>query len=121
MSNLRLPLKKKWFDMTDIGIKTEDYREMTPYWFARLCLWNGRKLSQADWAKVLQLTNPLSHGMMTFRVFDTTTLTLGYPSKEDTGKIITFEHLETYFGRGNEEWGANKDEWVFIIKHGRKL
>jgi hypothetical protein len=34
--NLQLPLKKQWFEMTKSGIKTEDYREITPYWVKRL-------------------------------------------------------------------------------------
>ena len=41
--NLRLSLKKKWFDLTKRGIKPEDYREITPYWCARLLLQNGEK------------------------------------------------------------------------------
>lgn len=34
--NLQLTLKKKWFDMTKSGIKTEDYREINEYWIRRL-------------------------------------------------------------------------------------
>ena len=33
--NLQLALKTKWFEMTKAGIKTEDYREMSPYWSKR--------------------------------------------------------------------------------------
>lgn len=29
--NLQMSLKRKWFEMTKSGIKTEDYREITPY------------------------------------------------------------------------------------------
>jgi hypothetical protein len=36
MKNLQLSLKKQWFEMTKAGIKTEDYREITPYWVSRL-------------------------------------------------------------------------------------
>ena len=31
-SILHLNLKKKWFDMILSGIKTDEYREMSPYW-----------------------------------------------------------------------------------------
>ncbi len=34
--NLQLLLKKQWFDLTKSGIKTEDYREITPYWVKRI-------------------------------------------------------------------------------------
>lgn len=37
---LHLPLKKKWFNMIASGIKTEEYREIKPYWIKRLLVWN---------------------------------------------------------------------------------
>jgi hypothetical protein len=33
---LQETLKKKWFDMIRSGEKTEEYREIKPYWDARL-------------------------------------------------------------------------------------
>jgi len=33
---LHLNLKKKWFDMIAKGIKTEEYRDIKPYWAKRL-------------------------------------------------------------------------------------
>lgn len=33
---LHLTLKKKWFDMIKSGVKTEEYREIKPYWETRL-------------------------------------------------------------------------------------
>lgn len=38
---LHLILKKKWFDLISNGIKTEEYRERTPYWKKRI--WDKRK------------------------------------------------------------------------------
>ena len=38
MSNLQLSLIEKWFRTTEEEIKLADYRELTPYWYARLCL-----------------------------------------------------------------------------------
>lgn len=35
-NTLFLPLKAKWYDMIESGIKTEDYREFKEYWFKRL-------------------------------------------------------------------------------------
>ena len=32
---LTLPIKKKWFDMILLGEKTEEYREIKPYWTTR--------------------------------------------------------------------------------------
>lgn len=36
MAILHLTLKKKWFDMIASGEKTEEYREIKPYWEKRL-------------------------------------------------------------------------------------
>lgn len=36
MTMLRLRLKKKWYDMIDSGEKKEEYREIKPYWWARV-------------------------------------------------------------------------------------
>ncbi|GJH39859.1 hypothetical protein RCZ04_04090 [Capnocytophaga sp. HP1101] len=36
MNTLHLTLKKKWFDMILLGEKTEEYREIKPYWTKRL-------------------------------------------------------------------------------------
>lgn len=33
---LHLPLKKEWYDLIERGIKTEEYREIKPYWTKRL-------------------------------------------------------------------------------------
>ena len=35
MNTLHLPLKKKWFDMILLGEKTEEYRDIKPYWRKR--------------------------------------------------------------------------------------
>lgn len=34
---LHLPLKAKWYYLQESGEKTEEYREITPYWRSRLC------------------------------------------------------------------------------------
>jgi hypothetical protein len=36
MRVLHLTLKKQWFDMIASGEKTEEYREIKPYWHVRL-------------------------------------------------------------------------------------
>lgn len=33
---LYLPIKKQWFDLIKAGIKTEEYRDDTPYYQSRL-------------------------------------------------------------------------------------
>lgn len=41
MKTLHLPLKAKWYKMQESGEKTEEYREITPYWYKRLDIRKG--------------------------------------------------------------------------------
>ena len=50
---LTLPIEKKWFDMIWNGEKTEEYREIKPYWRERfhkagLCFANGMPKMPAE-------------------------------------------------------------------------
>lgn len=36
IKTLPLPLKKEWYNMIESGVKTEEYREIKPYWINRL-------------------------------------------------------------------------------------
>ena len=38
---LHQPLKAKWYRMIEDGEKTEEYREITPYWMKRLMVCYG--------------------------------------------------------------------------------
>lgn len=42
---LYLPLKKKWYEMIESGYKTEEYREIKPYWIKRIGLCDAVKFS----------------------------------------------------------------------------
>lgn len=132
MKNLQLSLIRKWFEMTKAGIKTEDYREITPYWCSRFILVDGVKESQKWWDswlskmraeyfyKVFQKENPSSVGYE-FVKFETNTMTLGYPKSGDTERIIKFEHAGIEIRTGNHKWGAEPWKLYFVIKHGKKL
>ncbi|MDR3026036.1 ASCH domain-containing protein [Chryseobacterium sp.] len=100
--NLQLSLTKKWFEMTKAGIKTEDYRDITPYWFKRL------------YENKYQLDQKL-------KSFTQNTMTLGYPSKDDKERILKLEHKGIEIREGNPEWGAEPGKVYFVIKHGKIL
>ncbi len=126
MKRLRLPLKTKWFEMTKEEIKKEDYREITPYWCARLCLFNGKKLRQNKWAELLDLVNDdflclMKLGDVSFKPFNFNEMTKGYPKDIETDRIINFEHKGIEIGYGKPEWGAELDKMYFIIKHGKLI
>lgn len=140
--NLQLSLKRKWFEMTKAGIKTEDYREITPYWISRLFrypeIFNVFTNSCIECKHRLDIENMVGcrikneNSMLCdigkfewndryFKQFDTNTMTLGYPKKGDTERIIQFEHSWIEIRTGREEWGAEPNKLYFVIKHGKKI
>lgn len=127
MSDLRLPLKTKWFDMTKKGIKTEDYREITPYWIKRL-VDNDIDLT-IDEIKLglcaLRDGHTQDHVYNVygfwFKNFTHNIMTLGYPNADDKDRIIQFQHEGIEVAYGNPEWGAESDKYYFVIKHGKQI
>ena len=129
MKNLQLSLKTKWFEMTKAGIKTEDYREITPYWEKRLfdceigCT-KSKFYGQCQEIIGVQVVNSFpchncEYGDL--KKFTQNTMTLGYPKSTDTDRIIRFEHAGIEIRTGNPEWGAEPNKLYFVIKHGEKL
>lgn len=122
--NLQLSLKRKWFELTKAGIKTEDYREITPYWFKRLVFDYKKfcKYVNVDPNKIEDIEmicrDKFWSRTIAYKLFDTNTLTLGYPSSADTERIIKFKHAGIEIRTGNPEWGAEPDKLYFVIKHG---
>jgi hypothetical protein len=112
MSNLQMSLKTKWFEMTKSGIKTEDYRELTPYWYKRLCF-KPTMGCVSDYPENLQAGN----GYI-FKKFKVNIMTLGYPKSTDSERIIKFEHKGIEIRTGNTAWGAEEGKLYFVIKHG---
>lgn len=97
-STLWLPLKKQWFDMIRSGEKLEEYRDITPYWNARL-------IRHSD-------TPPGN----TFRRFALVTFGLGYrPDTPDGRTRHTCHCYGITIGKGRREWGASGKR-QFIIK-----
>ena len=127
MSNLQLSLKTKWFEMTKAGIKTEDYREITPYWANRLVentelsFWNdrlakdGRECIAGFFLESLPEIIKFQGG---FKKFTQNTMTLGYPKSGYTERILKLEHKGIEIRKGNPDWGAEPDKLYFVILHG---
>ena len=130
MKNLYLPVKTKWFELTKSGVKTEDYREITPYWFKRLFdYFDPETLTNAD---IYEAIFELRHTKCTIQEldswvgftpkrFDANVLTLGYPKSTDTNRILKLEHKGIEIRTGNPEWGAEPGKLYFVILHGKPL
>lgn len=129
--NLRLSLKTKWFEMTKSGIKTEDYREINPYWLKRLLLHKSNPLSESldklDIEFICQelsscnndnnIRQSMDDWYISFKKFDYNIMTLGYPKSSDTEKILTLKHGGIEIRTGNPDWGAENGKLYFAIKH----
>jgi hypothetical protein len=109
MKTLHLPLKAKWYEMIESGVKTEEYREIKPYWEKRLLkygdVWGSRK-------DVIRINKK---SMLLFRHYDVVKFSYGY-----TKRTMTFEIESITIGKGKPEWGAPTED-VFIIKLGKRV
>lgn len=96
-----LTLKKQWFDMILSGVKTEEYREIKPYWTTRFQNYFGSyiELTSDDiieaWSKqkkVIVFRNGYDNNVPEFRA--EVTISEGY---------------------GKEEWGADKNTKYYVL------
>ena len=125
--NLQLSLKGRWFEMTKSGIKTEDYRSLTPYWCNRLLLYDGESKPVKWWGfmptsryfVINAIETNIKIGRITFKKFDYNIMTLGYPKSTDTERILSLEHKGIEIRTGNPEWGAEPNKLYFVILHGK--
>ena len=116
-SYLRLSLKNKWFEMTKMGLKPEDYRGLTPYWYSILCLYNGEKRSRKFWEFAPKSSLDFDTNKVSFKKIDVNVMT-GYPSNNDLDRILKYEHKGIEIRTGNPEWGAVKGKLYFVIMQG---
>lgn len=122
--DLRLSLKKKWFDLTKEGIKLEDYRELNSYWATRLLKkvptpHGGYFSAMSDFLKgKYDFKEWKQFAGNPFACFDYNIMTLGYPSNSNTERIIKLEHKGIEIREGKPEWGAEPGKLYFVIKHG---
>ena len=84
---LTLPIKQKWFDMIASGFKKEEYREITPYYEARL----GKYMDDG-----------------LFRII----LRAGY--RKDSPKLNCL--VRGRKGTGRPEWGAEPGKEYFVLR-----
>jgi len=95
MNTLKLTLNKKWFDLIEKGIKTEEYRELKDYWHKRM------KFSPTN-------TKP----------FDLVEFTNGYNKKSPQ---VTFELVNIRLDTGKVEWGAVQGTIYYVLTIGREV
>lgn len=129
-SCLRLSLKTKWFEMTKSGIKKEDYREINEYWVKRFLHHKESKLTTEEIVRYIlnykyygyvEVGVIFTYHDLSFKEFEQNVMTLGYPSNNDTERILKLEHKGIEIRTGNPEWGAEPNKLYFVIMHGAVL
>ena len=103
MATLTLTLKKQWIDMIKSGGKTEEYREIKPFWTKRLI----RPVIDYVDGRISVPDVP--------REFNTLVFTLGYPKADDMSRRMVFKNPKIEMRTGNPEWGAEKDKVYYVI------
>jgi hypothetical protein len=121
MKNLQLSLIAKWFEMTKAGVKKEDYRELTPYWYAIFCLYDGQKKSKKFWEFAPINSLSFDTSKVSFNEYENNIMTLGYPKSDDSERILKLKHNGIKVWHGNTEWGAVQGRLYFVITHGAVL
>jgi hypothetical protein len=123
MKKLQLSLKKQWFEMTKAGIKTEDYREITPYWVKRFVNLHKDDMNYNNFYNYLigEIDRIYYADNYSFKSFKTNTMTLGYPKSTDIERVLIFEHQGIEIRTGYPEWGAVEGRLYFVIKHGKRI
>lgn len=120
LDTLHLVLKDKWFQLFKEGVKTEEYREITPYWCNRLlgCVPFGLKFWQIELDKnsPIKKYNPFALNLLMkkfgLRGFESVTFHRGY-----TNEKITFLLKNIRIDYGDMNLGA-PDELCFILEVG---
>ena len=123
---LDLPLKKEWYNMIESGVKTEEYRELKPFWANRLLYFTTLGVKEY-WEPILEKARErvAKYNFMTLA----NSLIKDYGTREYTHirfrygytkKTMLFELSEITIGKGKPEWGAPDDE-VFILKLGKRV
>lgn len=107
--------------MTKSGVKTEDYREITPYWANRLCLYFGEQQPKSFWKKLLTDYKDCLNRLVFLKTvrYSQNIMTLGYPKSTYSERILKLEHKGIEIRTGNPDWGAEPDKLYFVIKHGK--
>ncbi len=121
MATLKLPLKRKWFDMIKAGEKLEEYRETSAYWTSRLLKYSLGEICVAATKSPYSMTHfenfvkrHVNNGDWV-KSFDTLVFTLGYPKADDTERRLVFKNPRIRIGTGKPEWGAVPGKLYFVI------
>lgn len=102
--------------MIESGVKTEEYREIKPYWEKRLLRYDAIEKDIVGLKMLKSIGLNVNVCARYKRGYTHVRFSYGY-----TKRTMTFECKGITIGRGNPAWGAPTDRNVFIIKLGNRL
>lgn len=108
MTTLKLTIKKRFFDMILSGEKTEEYREMKPFWVKRLAVDGTVNLD----TRTIRFNE--------FRQFDQIQFFNG-ASYSPTFPNFTIKCNGIHVGTGHTAWGAEEGVTYFILLLGEVI
>lgn len=103
-----LPIKKKWFDMILSGQKTEEYREIKPYYETKFMNLFGIIICDGQFVKCSDI------GLSECQKDEIQTIVFRNGYRKDSPSFTAKCMLAV--GVGKEEWGAEKDKTYFVLK-----
>lgn len=119
MKTLQLVLKRKWYDMISSGYKTEEYREIKPYWEKRMVDYKAIKADiQAIMVRKLLMGRNLDVCRDYHKGYTHVVFYLGYAKNRPS---MMFEVNEITIAKGKPEWGAEEGKEYFVIKLGKRI
>lgn len=112
-------LKKKWFDMIKSGEKPEEYRKLSKYYVSRFMDFSSIVGGCPDFVGMMYAAAHPEEDQC-FKKFDKVVFLLGYPRLDDVDKKIEFGNPRIHIGQGREEWGADPEDYSFVITWQRR-
>lgn len=112
MKILHLTLKKKWFDMIDSGEKTEEYREVKPFWSKRFTLLPNDSPSLSDVSRCGEYVWRDRYDVVRF---------VNGGNFHHSLPSITFKCEGIDVGEGFPKWGAEPGKKYFVISLGERI
>lgn len=122
---IHMNLTGKWFDK-HLQDKNEEYRDLKPFWFKRLCTYKDEDIRLYEWDEVLEgldvidVLNLISDKVIEFKPIKTVIYSNGMKPIEILPRFKRTV-VDIRIGKGKEEWGAEKGKPYFVIQHNFRI
>ena len=120
--DLKLVLKRRWYEMIESGEKKEEYRYTTDYYRKKFCpvfkCWKWDVVTGDPLTDAINPCGVCQDHPANIKHYDTVTFYLGYRKARPS---MTFVCEGISIGPGKPEWGAMPALDYYVIKLGERL